>query len=482
VLAKPVTKFAHRVTNVEEIPRIVAYAFKTAVGGVPGPVVVDFPIDVLFHPPRMDAISYGSVMRAPAVSPSPDPTALDDLISLWKAASRPVIITGTGAARTTSREAAKSDSPLLRLAEATGTPVFYSQKYVPSLPFDSPYRGGHAGLLAQLPAVNKEQPDFVLLLGARTGFLLGGRSGAIIPNSGCTLAQVDLDAAEMGKSHAVDLGIVSDATKFVTAFVDRLGSDKIEKKDAWLQDIHDLKTQKSLYADDDHKRPDGRLHPYFAMKAIYESLPAGSIVVIDGGETGVWAVELLEHARPAAGLVATGYLGFLGNGWGYSLGAALAAPDRLIVNMHGDGSAGFHIQELDTFARHKLNVLTVVFNNYWWGMSIAGQDLIYEDEDPARVASKLSEACRYDIVAQGFACKGAYVDDSIDDVRAAVQTLTSTKGPGLLNVIVSKDPITLVTQGMVGKTTDKDWIVVPYYDNVPRPHYKESNGVATNGH
>lgn len=465
--------------DVEEIPRIVSYAYRTATGGIPGPVVIDFPIDILFHPPRMNALSYGSLTGAPAISPYPDPAALDQLIDLWKSASRPVIIVGTGAARTTTR--GFKSSVLLDLAEATSTPVFYSQKYVPALPFDSQYRGGYAASLAGLPSLKKQQPDLVLLLGARTGFLLGGRTGAIIPNSDSKVVQVDLDAGEIGKSHAIDLGIVSDATKFAVALVERLRSNNpIQRQASWLQDLKELKEHKSSHADDPVTLPDGRLHPFFTMKTIYEALPEGSIVIIDGGEAGIWAAELLETSRAAGGMVATGYLGFLGNGWGYSIGAALAAPDRLIVNIHGDGSAGFHIQELDTFARHGLNVLTVVMNNYFWGMSVAGQDLIYENEDRARVASTLSKDCRYDIVAQGFGCKGIITQKSLDEVRDAVKQLTETKGPGLLNAIISRNPITMGTRGMVGKTNDKDWIVVPYYDNVPRPYYK-GDEPTTNG-
>ncbi|KIW29306.1 uncharacterized protein PV07_05130 [Cladophialophora immunda] len=495
VLAKPLTKFAHRVTTVEEIPRIVSYAFKTAMSGIPGPVVVDFPIDILFHPPRMNALSYGSVMRPTAVSPAPDPAAVDELLALWKAASRPAIVVGTGAARTTDRNAPKT-SPLLRLAEATNTPVFYSQKYSPAIPFDHPLRGGNSGALARVRFAQGQQADFVLLLGARTGFLLGGRSGAIVPNSGCKLVQVDLDGGEIGRSHAVDLGIVADATKFIAAVLDKVqhdsgsGSNPLgqNKHEAWLEAIHAVKTMKTQYAADAVVRPDGRLHPYFAMQAIMESLPADAIVIMDGGEAGVWAMEHLERARPATALVATGYLGFLGNGWGYSMGAALACPDRLVVNLHGDGSAGFHIQELDTYARHHLRIVTVVFNNFFWGMSVAGQDLLYADADPTRAVSSLSPSCRYDLVAQGFNCQGAIAQASLDEVRAGVRALTAQDRPGLLNCIVSRDPVTEVTKSMVGKTDDKNWIVVPYYDNVPRPYYREQgsddkngNGVA-NGH
>ncbi|KIX94057.1 uncharacterized protein Z520_10083 [Fonsecaea multimorphosa CBS 102226] len=486
VLAKPVSKFAHRVTTVEEIPRIVSYAYKTAISGIPGPVVVDFPIDILFHPPRMNALAYGSVMRPTAISPSPDPAAIDELISLWKAASRPAIVVGTGAARTTDRDSPKS-SPLLKLAEATNTPVFYSHKYSPAIPFDHPLRAGHSGLLAKLRFIKQQQADFVLLLGARTGFLLGGRSGAIVPNSECKLVQVDLDGGEIGKSHAVDLGIVADANKFISAVLGKIPENSLPKHESWLEAIHGCKTMKRQYSGDEIVRPDGRLHPYFAMQTIMESLPPDSIVIMDGGEAGVWAMDHLERARPATALVSTGYLGFLGNGWGYSMGAALACPDRLVVNIHGDGSAGFHIQELDTYARHNLNVLTIVFNNYFWGMSVAGQDLLYANEDPTRAVSSLSPSCRYDIVAQGFNCGGAIAEKSLDEVRDRLRSLvTAEKRPGLLNCIVSRDPITEVTKSMVGKTDDKDWIVVPYYDNVPKPYYRDQgaangNGVA-NGH
>ena len=502
VLAKPITKFAHRITNVEEIPRIVSYAYKTAMSGIPGPVVLDFPIDVLFHPPRMNALSFGSVIKQTAVSPGPDPTAIDEVIALWKAARRPAIITGTGAARTTNRDSPKT-SPLLKLAEATGTPVFYSQKYSPALPFDSPLRGGSASLLAYLPFIQKEQPDFILLLGARTGFLLAGRSGALIPNTGCKLVQVDLDGGEIGKSHAVDLGIVSDANKFITAVLSRLEAqkDKPHTRESWHESIATVKSLPSQYAHDEPIRPDGRLHPYLAMKTIMTSLLRDSIIIIDGGECGVWASSLLELSHPATGIVATGYLGFLGNGWGYSLGAALACPDRLVVNIHGDGSAGFHIQELDTFARHSLNILTIVFNNNYWGMSVAGQDLIYHTDDPTRPVSKLSEACRYDIVATGFNNRAFLARESIEEVEKMIRELSSgdgrdkgpNKGPGLVNVLVSRNPVTEVTKGMVGKTDDKDVIVVPYYDNVPRPYYREDlegmrnggakgEGAGVNGH
>jgi thiamine pyrophosphate-dependent acetolactate synthase large subunit-like protein len=468
VLAKPITKFVHRVTTVEEIPRLVAYAFHTASSGAPGPVLVDFPVDVLFSPPRLSAISFGAVTRPPARAPAPDPAAVDELLSLWKASSRPAIITGTGARGT--------GDLLLKLAEKSHTPVFYSTKYSSAIPHGHEHRGGPAGLLAALPAIGKPQADLIILLGARTGFLLGGRSGAVIPNANCKVIQVDVDGVEIGRSHPIDLGIISDATRFleaVLAQMDRDSDSPFKENGEWTQLASSLKSLPSPHANDPKAQPDGRLHPYHAVQAVMRALPPDSIITVDGGEAGIWAQGALEAAKPHIAMAATGYLGFLGNGWGYALGSAVADPSRLVVNMHGDGSAGFHIAELDTFARHGLRILTVVVNNYAWGMSLAGQEIVYSLKTPARMISKLSPSCRYDVVAQGFGCEGVMVTE-YEKIGEAVRGLSEVgKGPGLLNLIVSETPITGVTRSMVDMTEDEDMIVVPYYDNVPRPYYRE---------
>src|SRR5271170_3350636 len=134
--------------------------------------------------------------------------------------------------------------------------------------------------------------------------------------------------------------------------------------------------------------------------------------------------------------------------------------------------AGFHIAELDTFARHGLRILTVVVNNYAWGMSLAGQEIVYNLKTAVRPISKLSPSTRYDVVAQGFGCEGVMVKD-YDEIEKAVRMLSEEgKGPGLLNLIVSETPIACVTRGMDDMNEEEDMIVVPYYDNVPRPYYR----------
>lgn len=184
----------------------------------------------------------------------------------------------------------------------------------------------------------------------------------------------------------------------------------------------------------------------------------------------------------------------------------MASPDKLIVNIHGDGSAGFHIGDLDTFAKFSLNIMTVVVNNSVWGMSQAGQNIMYGETTPQRPCVAMNPKVKYEVVAQGFGCSGAVVDVQENDndegektlgtLKEAVSILTESQGPSLLNLRVSDMPYQATTKSMVrqgpelicrsrqsnfletnrgtqvGKNDDPNTIVIPYYDNIPRPHYR----------
>ena len=285
VLAKPMTKFAHRVTNVEEIPRITAYAYRMASSGAPGPVLIDFPIDVLFSPP-VTKLALGSVSMPAVKPPSPNASDVKEIVNLWKAAKRPVIITGTGARGV--------GGSLLKVVEATKTPVFYSSKFSNAIPHNHELRGGPAANLAALMAKGLPQSDFTILLGARTGFLLGDRSGAIIPNKDCTIVQVDVDGAEIGKSTAIEWGLVSDATMFLEAVLTQLGKEAFPPNSEWTEMASSLHKAESPFEKEAKVTDSGRIHPYHGVKALFEALPSDSIISIDGGEVGVWALGLME--------------------------------------------------------------------------------------------------------------------------------------------------------------------------------------------
>ncbi|KAL1645026.1 hypothetical protein SLS58_004097 [Diplodia intermedia] len=489
VVARTMTKFAHRVTSAEDLPRLVAHAVHIAVSGAPGPVLLDVPIDVLFTPITPGLISWGSISSPLPSPPGPHRAAIASAASILLSAKRPAVILGTGAASAS----ANSPSPLSAFAAAApGIPLFTSGKFArlpPSL-YALPTFAGPAGILG---ALGTTTPDAVVLVGARTGMYLGGRSGGGIVPSNCKIIQIDTDGGELGRTFPVAVGMVSDsgaALEALAAALKEKGSKQATADGGWLRTLLELGARPSPFdAVDEVVEETGGLHPHRALAAFFAALPPDSrpVVVLDGGEAALWAgpVAAAAKCRPSALISSTGYLGFLGNGFGYALGCAVAAEGvdqkegakpPLVVLVTGDGAAGFHFMELDSFARHGLRVLTVVVNNACWGMSRNGQDLVYAGKTAARPVSGLSAKVDFAMVARGLGCAGERAE-GLAEVREKVGRLLQEGGgegrrPWCLDLRVSAKPTHPGTAAMVSMTEDPDVIVVPYYDNVPRPHYK----------
>ncbi|KAL5050247.1 hypothetical protein BDW71DRAFT_216361 [Aspergillus fruticulosus] len=477
VVSWPLTKFAHRVTNPEDAPRLVSLAVRTATAGAPGPVLLDFPIDVLFTPVHERLISWGSITSPRSYAPGPHVEAVKEAVNLLRAATRPAIIIGSGG------QGEETTRQLLSLSNSLNVPIFDTQKCMISstLSIRCKFYGGPADKLALLRAAQSPQPDLVLLLGARTGMFLGGRNGAIIPSHNiCKLIHVDVDGGEIGRTLPVDLGVISDVGQFVSALNDRLDStsttesSKIDKD--WVDKAISIRTLRSPFDSDCETSLSGRMHPHHALKALFTSLSSdpriqNPILILDGGECALWAHGIVHILNPRAILKSTGALGFLGNGFGYTLGAAIAAPGTKVINVQGDGSAGFHFMELDTYARLGLDVVTVVVNNYCWGMSSNGQELVYGDSNPKRPVSALSAVTGYADISMGLGNRG-FKAQRVEEVCDAAHKVLELGGPACLELVVDSKPIHPVTEMMVGKTEDPNSVVVPYYDNIPRAYYK----------
>ncbi|KAI0151060.1 thiamine pyrophosphate enzyme, N-terminal TPP binding domain-containing protein [Pestalotiopsis sp. NC0098] len=466
VLARPMTKFAHRVVDVEEIPRLVSHAFRTATSGAPGPVLIDFPIEILFSPVQKSRISWGSLLSPPSYPAGPHPEAISKTVGLLRASKRPIIVSGTGG------RFLNKTGVLDQFLDVAKIPVFGTTKYTAPLPTDHPLRAGNVNLLTALGQMDQLQPDLIILIGCRTGFFMGSRSAPILPsNEVCKYVQIDTDSSEIGRSIPVDIGITSDAQAAVAALTAALKDGPYSGTADWVDAVTKIKSSPMPWAQEPTETTPGRLHPYHALVGTFESLEPGSIICIDGGEVGGWTGIVQESARAYATLFTGGYLGFLGNGWGYSLGAAIAEPSRQVVNIQGDGSAGFHLAELDTYARFSCNILTVVVNNYMWGMSNNGQEIIFGEGISARPASALSPKMGFAEVAKGLANAAEKVEN-LEQLKSAVKKLSQVEGPALLEIIASNKPTFPGTVSMVGATDDKNVLVIPYYDNVPRAYYK----------
>ncbi|HEY2751880.1 thiamine pyrophosphate-binding protein [Phenylobacterium sp.] len=450
-MARPVTKWAYRVTDVDRIAEFTRRAAEIALSGPPGPVFLEIPIDVIFMPTDQ-AVSPPPKKVAP---PAPSQETVDELIAVLRRSERPVIIAGGGAVLT------DAGARLKAFAELTGIPVVASQKALGVLPDDHAFYGGAAGVLAAAAHAGSG-PDAVLLLGARMGMFLGGAMGAIIP-ADAFVAQVEVDPQEIGRVRLSDLPIVADCGAMLDALLACAPNHSWTKRGDWAAQLRTLReAPHAAFAQVPPQSRPGVIHPYHAVKAVLEALPPEVTLVADGGEAGNWVGDQ-ARSMGAGQFLRCGYLGCLGVSSGFAMGAARAHPGRPVVCFAGDGGAGFNIQEFDTMARHKLPVLTIVLNNSEWGMSRNAQALLYGKNHEAIVT--LADVA-YDTVAQGFNVRGKRID-TYEDLGPAVTEALNSGLPTCLNVIVDAGVPHPRTRMMVGDVSGGDGIPIPYYANIP---------------
>lgn len=448
-VARPVAKWAHQVTNVERIPETITRALRTAEGGVPGPVLIEIPIDVLFDEVALADVRMPDAHRPTRGGhlPTEDVTRIADILSN---AARPLIVAGGMV------NGEDGGTNLHALAKRGHMPVLTSNKAEGSVPSDSQYYAG--GLTTAVNLVgNGVAPDAVLILGQRQGMFTGGRAPLF---SHATVIQVDPDPAELERLADVDVAAEASPAAVVAQLLDA-EVDSWNSEPEWPSLVQKYRDAHMTEWTDD-STPSGRLHPYFAAREIISTSPSDAVFVFDGAENASWATM---HARSqrAGDVLRLGYLGGLGIGQGFAIGAQ-RATGRPVVLIQGDGAAGFNIAEMDTMVRHDLPIITVIFNNTVWGMSIHGQQAVYGDRGV--VVSTMHDT-DWDVVAQGFGAYGERVK-TLADIGPAIQRAVAHGGPALLNVEIDPEIEHPVTRTMLGEIGNPQEITVPYYQNIPR--------------
>jgi acetolactate synthase-1/2/3 large subunit len=446
----PITRWAQRAYAAHRVPDLVGLAIRHATGGVPGPVVLDLPIDVAFTPVDPERLPPFGRPAAPA-RPVPSGEAVAAAARLVSEAQRPVLIVGDASLSVDIGPA------LERFVAATGVPAFSTTLSRGMLPGSHPLNGGSLSALGGLRASGVEPPDVVVLVGASYGLLLGGRNFPAMVG-GAKVVHLHVDPAEIGRLGPVDVGVLGDLGAALDAIAAR-----VERRDltAWSPQAVSMKRFADAMFEGAGMEADG-IHPYRVAREIAATIPPGSILVRDGGEAAIWIDWATAHLDLAM-VLALGYQGHLGVGQGFAIGAQRAYPDRRVIQVTGDGAIGFHIQEWDTMVRHRLPIVTVVFNNACWGMSIHGQHAVFGAEGD--VISRLAPT-RYDLVAEGFGAFGQHVTE-IDELGPAVTRALEAGRPAVINVATSAAVVNPITTQMLGDLTATDQIVIPYYDNIP---------------
>ena len=425
-IARPITKWAHQVTTVQQLPRLVTHAIRIATSGPTGPVLLDLPSDVLGTTVEVGSVPIPDSIYVEA-PPAPAREKVTQALELLSKAQRPVIMAGVGAWQSGCA------AELRAFAETAGIPVYSDFQAHGLLPSSHPLYGGTFHKMADL--VGSERPDVILALGVRFGLFTLGSSDRLVP-AAARVIHVEIDPKEIGRLRNVALGIVADSREMLRALSAQSAAARWPDTSAWCKHIQTLKSVrlKKQVAEMSPAAPP--IHPYQTVKAIVDEIDEETIIVADGAETYHWLNEVIRQNQPGS-YITHGFLGAVGFGMGLALGAQTAHPKRRVLCLVGDGAFGFTMAELDTMSRHGLPIVVVIMNNRSWAASQHFQEIV---SGASRVTGTTLSDARYHDVAKALGCYAEHVT-RIGDLKPALRSALDSGKPACINVEVDLAPL-----------------------------------------
>jgi len=426
---KPITKYQKSLRKLEEIPDAVQKAFREATGGRPRPVLLEIFEDAFLEEIEEDKIEIFDVNRYRSMQkPSINTELIKDTVQLLLNAEKPLIISGGGVAR------AEAWDELRELAESLQIPVFTTVMGIGTMTNKSKCLMGASVSGPALKAA--PEADVILALGCKFSYTMGHGAEPFWKNSQ-KLIQVDIDPSIIGRAKPITLGIVGDCKQFLKQILEEIKIiGKISKRE-WLDTLVEARQVNIAKINKKAMRDKTPILPKRMIKDILESVDDDTILVIDGGDIAAHTVEQVyfyKDRAPLSTLQAIG-MGQLGTAIPYGIGAKLAAPEKQVVAITGDGSFMINIQDLETAVRLNLkNLIYVISNNSAWGMIKSGQKLFmgkrYIDVDLPDFD--------YAKCAEGFGCYGEIVTEP-NEIKAAFERAKNSGRPAVLDVKVQFD-------------------------------------------
>jgi acetolactate synthase-1/2/3 large subunit len=412
-VTRPVAKAGRMVRHASELPQALAWAFATATGGRPGPVVLDIPKDVQaqeFEP-----------QEAPADPAAPQAMAGWDAsraAAMINASSRPVLLLGGGAAKGRAPELAR------RLAEKTGTPVTMTLMGLGAIPASHRLSLGMHGMHGH-PWANAAlaECDLLIAVGSRFDDRATGRPETFCPKA--RIIHINLDPAELGRILRADVGMACDAAQALAAILPL--AERRQRRD-WLSRLSRFKAEAPLSG---AANCSGCARGVIADVA--SKLRPDAVIVTDVGQHQMFVAQSFPYRTPGRWLTSGG-LGVMGFGLPAAIGAALADPCAQVVCFSGDGSLKMNIQELATLAETGANVKIIVLDNQSLGLVAQQQKLFYSGKS----ASRYSRGTDFAALAEAFGVTGLDLD-ACDDPAAALEDALNAPVPVVIHARVDRD-------------------------------------------
>ncbi len=426
-----VTKFSTPVTSLEEFPIFLRQALREVVSGTPGPAHLDLwgitGGDIMTAEDDLDIIVEDPFRRTPPFRPEPGAASVRAALAELAQASRPVIVAGGGVRASGARH------ELIELAEALDIPVITSLNAKETFPADHPLAVGVSGTYSR-ECANRVFAEVDL------AFFIGSHKGEQVtniwklPRPGARIVQLDINAAELGRSFAINVGLLADARAGLRKILDQIESDCTappESRNTWVERVQSLVATWKAQVDPLVTSDQVPMRPERLCGELTRLLPSDAILVSDTGHAGIWTGTMIDLTSPGQSFIRCA--GSLGWGLPAAIGAKCAAPDRPVVCFTGDGGMWYHLTELDTAARYGINSVTVVNNNASLNQEQALNERIYGGATPGSDRLwKLTDA-DFAAVAETMGCLGLTVRDPAEMDRALDQALSANR-PAVIDV------------------------------------------------
>lgn len=440
-LFSSVTKWGAEASDRKHVPRLVREAVRRSLSGTPGPVYLGIPGDIFEEemPDWKKPSNHREPVRLPLTRPAPSVADAESVVRALAGASRPVILAGTGVHQSGAYDA------LRQLAERLAIPVATSSGGKGAIADNHELALGTAGRYSRKYAsATVRDADVVLAIGTALGGMVTDTFKLITP--GTFLVHVTIDPEVIGLNFTPNIGIVADAKTFletVLAAAERMEVLPSPGSEAYLTELAETKRawqeQRATLAARDGA-DGGPMRPEAIMAVLDDSLPADAIFVADTGYSAAWAGALADVKQPGRNFIrADGSLG-----WAFpaALGAQMAAPDRQVVCITGDGGFGYHLADIETALRHNLPVTVVILNNQTLAFEEHVQNLLYD-----HVVHEVDrfEDVDYGQVARAFGARGFRVTNAAD-FRSALAAGLERRGPTIIDAVIDREALGPVTR------------------------------------
>jgi acetolactate synthase-1/2/3 large subunit len=414
-ITQPITKHNYLVQDANELPRIMKEAFYIASTGRPGPVLIDLPkyiqiSEIDFHyPEKVELRGY-------------KPTYKGNLQQVKRAAeeiaksSRPIIYAGGGVI--SSNAAAE----LVRFAETIMAPVTTTLTGIGSIPTEHPLNLGMLGMHGTKYANYAiQESDLVIAVGARFDDRVTGKLESFATNA--RVIHIDIDPAEISKNVPVNIPIVGDAKHILKALTKYV---KCCNSEFWLAKIIEWKKEYPL----SYRKETDVIKPQFVVEQISE-VCKDAIIVTEVGQHQMWAAQYFKFSEPRTFLTSGG-LGTMGYGYPAAIGAKVGRPDKLVVDISGDGSFQMNSQELATAVQNDIPVVAVIMNNGYLGMVRQWQELFF---DRRYSCTDISGSVDFVKLAEAYGALGIRAEKP-SEVRPAIEEAINSGRPAVVDVII----------------------------------------------